>query len=272
MIFVIDASVAVKWFVDEDRRAFARELLRDGVIRAAPDIIFSEVANALRKKVSLGEITGDHASRSLDEILAYLPNVVPSTAILQEAFTLSVELNHPMADCMYLACARHVGGQLVTDDQKYLDKARKKHSAFVVSLDQCARIADDTRVLGGLLDEVLTKKLIHLSATYEQAKLRIGRRWFEKDVLILAERGLRNEIQNLSKDQIAHVIAACWFGVLEQWEENKAKLEAAWARHLANARAHIANDPGKNVVYIISKLQNLEAGLVRLSSLDRTEN
>ncbi len=53
MKLVIDASVAVKWLVVEDRHALARDVLRDGFVLMAPDLLLIEVANALRNKVAL---------------------------------------------------------------------------------------------------------------------------------------------------------------------------------------------------------------------------
>ena len=272
MNFVIDASVAVKWFVDEDRRESARELLREGIVRSAPDIIFSEVANALRKKVASTEISKEQASRALDDIFAYLPNIITSSAILHDAFALAMQLSHPIADCLYLACARHVGGQVVSDDEKFIEKCRTRYSEFAVSLKEWVPTTTTPRIPVELLDGLVTEKLTRLAAIYEQAKLRAGRHWFEGEVVILAQRGLRDEVLNLTKDQVAHVLAACWFGALD-WEERPAAvLEAAWARHLSNARNSVGGDPDNDVIYIISKLQYLDAGLRRLSSLNKTDD
>ena len=45
--FVVDASVAIKWFVPEIHAEAARRLLREGITLLAPDLIWAEVANAL---------------------------------------------------------------------------------------------------------------------------------------------------------------------------------------------------------------------------------
>jgi len=77
LIFVIDASVIVKWFVDEARRDKARELLQDGITRFVPDIVFCEVANALRRKIADQEMSVNQASPALEAFRSYLPNIVP---------------------------------------------------------------------------------------------------------------------------------------------------------------------------------------------------
>lgn len=45
-MLVIDASVAVKWFLDEPLRAEARHILQHRRDTAAPDFILVELANA----------------------------------------------------------------------------------------------------------------------------------------------------------------------------------------------------------------------------------
>ena len=50
MILAIDASVAVKWFIDEPRRDQARDVLVRDFDLVAPDLILVEVANALRTR------------------------------------------------------------------------------------------------------------------------------------------------------------------------------------------------------------------------------
>jgi predicted nucleic acid-binding protein len=47
---VVDASVAIKWFMPEVHAEAARCLLREGMTLLAPDLIWAEVANALWRK------------------------------------------------------------------------------------------------------------------------------------------------------------------------------------------------------------------------------
>jgi predicted nucleic acid-binding protein len=45
--FVVDASVAIKWLVDEPLSAQAARLLDDDLPLAAPELIYAEAASAL---------------------------------------------------------------------------------------------------------------------------------------------------------------------------------------------------------------------------------
>ncbi len=56
MSLVVDASVAVKWFVMEPLRAEAKRLVERREPLYAPDLIFAEVTNAAWKMVRRNEI------------------------------------------------------------------------------------------------------------------------------------------------------------------------------------------------------------------------
>jgi predicted nucleic acid-binding protein len=116
MKLTIDASVAVKWFIDEPRHELARDVLVQGFELTAPDLILVEVANALRNKVRNG--LADKAD--MVKVLAMLPamfeSLADTRATLAEAFELACLINHPVADCVYLSCAKMTGTALLTDD------------------------------------------------------------------------------------------------------------------------------------------------------------
>ena len=59
---VVDASVAIKWFIDEPDSGEAVAVLQHSI--SAPDLLAPECANILWKKVGRGELRpgGDHIS------------------------------------------------------------------------------------------------------------------------------------------------------------------------------------------------------------------
>ena len=56
-LFVLDASVAVKWFVSEEHSDVAALLLDENFDLAVPRLFFSEFGNILWKKFSRGELS-----------------------------------------------------------------------------------------------------------------------------------------------------------------------------------------------------------------------
>ncbi len=124
MKVVIDASVAVKWLVDEDRDRLARGVLRDGFVLLAPDLLLTEAANALRNKVRAALIGTMQAREALTHLPNFFDRFSSASELLIDAFEMACRLNHPVADCMYVVCAIQSGAILLTDDQALNQKAK----------------------------------------------------------------------------------------------------------------------------------------------------
>jgi predicted nucleic acid-binding protein len=128
---VVDASVAAKWFIQEDGRDEALRLL-DATERHAPDLILAEVANAAWKKALRGEVTSDHA-RLIGRTLGHYFDVLhPCDVLIERAVAMALELRHPIYDCLYLACAESVAAPLVTADRRLLRAIRGRGLATLV--------------------------------------------------------------------------------------------------------------------------------------------
>ncbi len=116
----VDASVVVKWYVAEDRSREARALERFGNLLAAPDFLAVELASIAWKKARLEQIEPQHAALiAAPEALSPI-ELVPSGPLTAAAFACATELDHPVYDCLYLACAVHIGGMLITADDRFV--------------------------------------------------------------------------------------------------------------------------------------------------------
>lgn len=134
---VIDASVAVKWVLDEPGSPQARRLASARL--EAPELLLVECANILWKKVRVGDLRKDEAVQRL-ELLARAPVLAwaVSPDLLREALRLALELSHPVYDCLYLALALQLVIPLVTADRRFA-QAVSRHPA----LARCLRLLDD---------------------------------------------------------------------------------------------------------------------------------
>jgi predicted nucleic acid-binding protein len=119
--WIVDASVATKWFVREELHAEALLLLARPEQLAAPDLIVAEVGNIAWKKCLRGEITRAQAETMAVAISGYITALESLSALAGRALDLALELNHPVYDCLYLACAESLGGTLVTADMRFRD-------------------------------------------------------------------------------------------------------------------------------------------------------
>ncbi len=98
MEYVVDANVAVKWFIEEPYSQTAEGLLfefRNHVLNlAAPDHIVAEVASALwqrstpRKEISISEASG-----SLADFLEIKVQLSPTPALITVALNLAAPGN-----------------------------------------------------------------------------------------------------------------------------------------------------------------------------------
>ena len=119
MNFVVDASVAVKWFVQEELRAEARELLRRDEALYAPALVLAEISNTLWKKVLRNEISDEQAQKASHRSHDPFSRLYPLDALNRRALEIALDLQHPVYDCFYIACAEEVGdGRVVTVDRR----------------------------------------------------------------------------------------------------------------------------------------------------------
>lgn len=129
MICVVDASVAVKWFVQgdwaqrEDHVDAALEILkasaRGAVDLYQPPHFLAEVAAVLSR------LQPDQALRNCHDLASLDITWAAPTEAYPRAIELSHSLNHHLFDTLYHAIALSIpGAVLVTADQRYFDKAQ----------------------------------------------------------------------------------------------------------------------------------------------------
>lgn len=138
---VVDASVAIKWVVEEEGSQAAAMLL-DGPGLAAPDLLMPECANILWKKVRRGELAPEEARLAAELLQRAAVELVPMRPLMPAALALAVRLDHPAYDCAYLALAVERDHPFVTADTRLARLAAQKDPAGlgrrVVPLSQAA--------------------------------------------------------------------------------------------------------------------------------------
>lgn len=119
MNLVVDASVAVKWFVEEEDTNCAC-LLADGAEAIhCPHLLASEVGSALWRKVLRGQMElGD--ARTGMESLARMPITWHADEALgADCLRLAFAHDRTVYDSMYLALAYRLNARLVTADLRF---------------------------------------------------------------------------------------------------------------------------------------------------------
>lgn len=118
MTIVIDASIALKWVLEEPGSDAAEELLEKDLV--APSLWLLEAGNALWRRTVRRELTQAEAEERLTELAKAPVASVPLEQDLPEAMRLALQLNHPVYDCLYLALAKRLGTYVVTADTRFV--------------------------------------------------------------------------------------------------------------------------------------------------------
>lgn len=115
---VIDASVAIKWFLPEPFSINALRLLDAGHELYAPDLIFPECGNVLWKKWLRQEIEAKFIALLLKDLGRMNLIVVPAFSLVEETAEIAISLRRSYYDSVYLALAKVSGARMVTADEK----------------------------------------------------------------------------------------------------------------------------------------------------------
>jgi predicted nucleic acid-binding protein len=131
---VVDASVAIKWIVEEPGSDEALALRRRDL--AAPALLRIEAANVLRTLAARGAMDASNA-RNLFGFLQTAPVAIVDhdDALESRALELALDLKHSVYDCLYLALAERMERTLVTADRRFLGiVALTPHADLIVDL------------------------------------------------------------------------------------------------------------------------------------------
>jgi predicted nucleic acid-binding protein len=122
--FVVDASVALKWYLPEEHAECAARLCRRDAALEAPDLLFAEVGNALWKRVCRKELERHQAGEILYALGLAPIEIFPSRLLSPAALEIAWETGLTVYDSLYLATAALTGSPLATADRRLFECAR----------------------------------------------------------------------------------------------------------------------------------------------------
>lgn len=124
-VFVLDASVAVKWFLSpkdeplsDEALALYKEYLQRKVSFIVPDIFWAELGSAFWKAIRLGRF---QKASALEAIAALAKCDLPTftiAALLERAFLIATTFDRSVYDALYVALALQSGAELITADER----------------------------------------------------------------------------------------------------------------------------------------------------------
>jgi predicted nucleic acid-binding protein len=117
-LYVVDANVAVKWFVPETLSERAVRLLDDENELATPDLLWPEVGSVVWKKVRRGEIARQDAHRIAAALDSCPLTVFASQLLLPGALEIAFDTGRSVYDSIYVALAVALECRLATADER----------------------------------------------------------------------------------------------------------------------------------------------------------
>ncbi|MFN3167219.1 MAG: type II toxin-antitoxin system VapC family toxin [Phycisphaeraceae bacterium] len=115
---VLDASVLIKLYINEDGSRRAVNAVKKAEQLLAPDLIWSEAGNILWKYVRREELHCDAAESMLQDMLQLPMLITASADLVGLALELAVQANRSVYDCLYLALAVKANAVMLTADQR----------------------------------------------------------------------------------------------------------------------------------------------------------
>lgn len=123
---VLDASVIIKWFTQEEDKEKAIELreqfLKGEIEIITPDLILYEILNALRFNTAFKEKDLEDALESILEMDFTI--TMPISGILDKAIEIAFSKNITFYDAIYVALAYNLNCTFVTADKKLYEKTK----------------------------------------------------------------------------------------------------------------------------------------------------
>ncbi len=134
-VVVADASVVVKWFVEEEHTGDALRLRDDYIDRVvdvvSPDLMPYEVINALRYNPAFGENQLVDAAKALEKFSLWLLPLEGELAVksVENSFRYGVSIY----DSAYLSLGIVRDAPVYTADQRLIDKVRHRSLRHISS-------------------------------------------------------------------------------------------------------------------------------------------
>ncbi len=145
MVLVVDASVGLKWVLQEPDSHLAEALVRIEADLLVPDFLLHEATNVLWLQVRKKLFTPDEAREGLSLLQAQVePTPTAHLNLHDVALDIGIAVNHSTYDTLYLAFAVAMGADAVVVSDGRFVRAMRTHpnptlSAMLLPLDIWAK-------------------------------------------------------------------------------------------------------------------------------------
>jgi hypothetical protein len=125
MIVVVDASVAVQWFLPQRFSMEAKGLLLSSHELVAPEVMPLEVGSALLRAVRRHELAADRARHIVESLLPGAIRIVVGARGTRHPFDIAERFGGTIYDAVYIALADSLNAPLATSDVELAQTAAR---------------------------------------------------------------------------------------------------------------------------------------------------
>jgi predicted nucleic acid-binding protein len=124
-LLVVDASVAAKWYLPENRGELTGQAIallnkyeKSEVQFVVPDLFYVEISSAIWKAVRARRVSREFGDQALLLLTQREFTTVPSLKLLDQAFQIAADHGRSVYDSLYVALAVQTNSQLITADER----------------------------------------------------------------------------------------------------------------------------------------------------------
>jgi predicted nucleic acid-binding protein len=121
---IVDANVAIKWFLPEIHKNEALRLLNPVYSLHVPNLFLLEFGNVVAKKLRRHEISLEVAHQVIAKVQTIPLKWHSDAPWFPSAFEIAHETYRSLYDCLYLSLAIAIDGQMVTADLKFYESLK----------------------------------------------------------------------------------------------------------------------------------------------------
>ena len=117
--YIVDASVAAKWFMEEADSNAAARLLADGHWLHAPDYLLIKIDSVISKRIRRKEMSEEDGRKVRTAFRQFPIQSHNFLSLLDPAYEIAISTGQAIYDCLYVALATQLDAPMVTADRRF---------------------------------------------------------------------------------------------------------------------------------------------------------
>ncbi|MCF8009355.1 MAG: type II toxin-antitoxin system VapC family toxin [Halanaerobiales bacterium] len=125
MIITLDVSAAIEFIMGRNKQLIIKSKLEKADWVIAPTLFIYEASNVMWKYHSIKNYPEDKLFKKIRFLLNIIDHFIEPRNIYEEAISVSLKIDHPVYDVMYLVTARRKNAELLSMDNRLIKAAKE---------------------------------------------------------------------------------------------------------------------------------------------------